>query len=324
MGKKRVLQVPVEIPPLRLDLYLKETLIGIPRIRIKELIAQGLVLVNGKKAKKGDRLLGGETLIITSTGLNLFDLVADPSLPLRMIHEESSFLIVDKPSNIPTHPLKSGEKGTLANALVNRYPELRTIGNPREAGLLHRLDTPTSGLLIVAKTQEVYDFFRKEFRWNQVVKKYLALVWGNVDQKGGIQTGFESKDRKKVKITPKRGKRLSNGKTLFVPLGQKGDQTLLEVEITSGHRHQIRSHLAYLGHPIVGDSLYGRQDRVPTLFLHATLLQFLHPEQNKRVEYRSLPQEERWKSVLKEIALPSSLHPTRTGHSSKNKGEESF
>ncbi|MBI4208185.1 MAG: RluA family pseudouridine synthase [Deltaproteobacteria bacterium] len=316
MGKEMAIPVPPKITPIRVDLFLKENL-EISRARIKELLAQGWVHVNGKKIKKGDLLSGGETITVAPKIFEPFELSPDESIPLRIIHEEPSFLIVDKPSGIPTHPLKSGEKGTLANALIARYPELGAIGDPREAGLVHRLDSATSGLLVVARTLEAYQDLREQFRTGKVTKQYLALVWGILEKKGKIETSFDSKNRKKVKIraviaSPEGAKQSpkdrhvglrpprddKRGRTQFKPLRWGKDQTLLEILITTGHRHQIRAHLAHLGHPIVGDELYGTNDGMTTLSLRATQIQFQHPENHNRVQFKSMPTENRWRDCF--------------------------
>lgn len=295
MGKE--FTIDRNIDPVRVDIFLRKNLGGVSRSKIKRWIAEGEVRVDGRKIKKGHLLSGGERVFVSPGALEPFQLLPDDSICLRWIHEEDSFLIVDKPANIPTYPLKSREIGTLANALVARYPDLKNIGpDRREAGLVHRLDTPTSGLLVVARKEETYEMLRQQFRNHQVVKRYLAWVWGRIDQKGEIETSFESKGRRKVRVLPG-----NECKSLFVPVDHTADQTLLHITLTQGKRHQIRAHLSYLGHPVVGDRLYGKEDGATRLFLHATAIEFQHPKSKKRVIYKSPPREEEWRSLLNKM-----------------------
>ncbi|MGZ6123691.1 MAG: RluA family pseudouridine synthase, partial [Myxococcales bacterium] len=195
----------------------------------------------------------------------------------------------------PSHPLKPGEKGTAANALVGRFPELAGVGpSPREGGLVHRLDTDTSGLLLAARTGAAHAVLRAQFAARTVEKGYLALVEGEIHAGGEIALPLlhDPRDPRRMQAASDPQYAAEHGAraavTRFLPLERKAGFTLLEVEIPTGVMHQIRAHLAFIGHPLAGDALYGGP-ALPGLsrhFLHAARLAFAHPD-GSRVRYQS-------------------------------------
>jgi 23S rRNA pseudouridine1911/1915/1917 synthase len=188
---------------------------------------------------------------------------------------------------MPSHPLKPGETGTAANALVGRFPELAGVGPaPREGGLVHRLDTDTSGLLLAARTDAAHATLRAQFAARTVEKGYLALVKGELHAGGEIDVplAHDAADGRKVRAASDpewaEAHAARPAVTRFTPVERRGGFTLVEVEIATGVLHQIRAHLAFIGHPVAGDALYGGPE-LPGLsrhFLHASRLAFAHPD----------------------------------------------
>jgi 23S rRNA pseudouridine1911/1915/1917 synthase len=209
---------------------------------------------------------------------------------------------------MPSHPLKAGETGTAANALVGRFPELAQVGpSPREGGLVHRLDTDTSGLLLAARTGAAHALLRAQFSARAVEKGYLALVAGEIHAGGEIALPLlhDPRDSRRMQAASDPTYAEEHGArpavTRFEPVERRGGFTLLEVEIPTGVMHQIRAHLAFIGHPLAGDALYGGP-ALPGLsrhFLHAARLAFAHPD-GSRARYESaLPPE--LASTLREL-----------------------
>ena len=234
-------------------------------------------------------------------------MLADPTLKIKVILEDPNFLVVEKPAGVPVYPLREDEKGTLIQGLLNQFPEILQVGKQKfEGGAVHRLDNDTSGLLLIARNQKTYEFFRNEFKNRRVEKEYLALVMGRMEKNrlpfnGKINLPIEHhpKNKRKMKVLPSPlplspRERVSAGGgrvrgreaiTLFSVEKNFNKFTLLRVKIPTGVRHQIRAHLAYIGFPIVGDILYGgekgRVEGLNRFFLHATRLKFRDPKNKK-------------------------------------------
>lgn len=285
-------EVPQDAAPDRLDRAVAK-LFGVSRGRAMEWIAEGRVRIGGKRAPKGTPVQPGARI---SVALPPPDQPApEPDLAIRIVHADAYLVVADKPAGMPSHPLKPGEKGTAANALVGRFPELAKVGpSPREGGLVHRLDTDTSGLLLAARTDAAHAMLRAQFSARTVEKGYLALVGGEIHASGEIALPLlhDPRDPRRMQAASDPEYAAEHGAraavTRFLPLERKGGFTLLEVEIPTGVMHQIRAHLAFIGHPLAGDALYGGPD-VPGLsrhFLHAARLAFAHPD-GSRVRYQS-------------------------------------
>ena len=285
-------EVPADAAPDRLDRAVAK-LFGVSRGRAMEWIAEGRVRIGGKRAPKGSPVQPGARI---SVALPPPDRpVPEPDLPIRIVHADAYLVVADKPAGMPSHPLKPGEKGTAANALVGRFPELAAVGpSPREGGLVHRLDTDTSGLLLSARTDAAHAMLRAQFSARTVEKGYLALVAGEIHAGGEIALPLlhDPRDPRRMQAASDPEYAAEHGAraavTRFLPLERKGGFTLLEVEIPTGVMHQIRAHLAFIGHPLAGDALYGGPE-VPGLsrhFLHAARLAFAHPD-GSRVRYQS-------------------------------------
>jgi 23S rRNA pseudouridine1911/1915/1917 synthase len=271
-------------PPERLDKVVAR-LFGVTRGRAMDWIAEGRVRIDGKRAPKGAPAPPGARISVQMPPSD--QPAPQPELPIRIVHADAHLIVADKPAGMPSHPLKPGEKGTAANALVGRFPELAQVGPaPREGGLVHRLDTDTSGLLLAARTDAAHALLRAQFTARTVEKGYLALVAGELHAGGEIALplAHDPQDSRKMRAASDTEYAELHGArpavTRFEPLERRGGLTLLEVEIETGVMHQIRAHLAFIGHPLAGDLLYGGPD-LPGLarhFLHAAQLSFAHPD----------------------------------------------
>jgi 23S rRNA pseudouridine1911/1915/1917 synthase len=274
--------------PSRLDSFLSPVLSYLSRRAIHELINTGQVLINGRRGKKGQRLSAGDEVLIQPPTPYL---QPNPSLPVCLLHTDEDLVILDKPADIPSHALRYSEINTTANFLVAHFPELALVGkSPLEAGLVHRLDTTTSGLLTAARNPQAYAFLRRQFTQQKVYKEYLALVEGRITQAGDITLPLLSSGQHKSKVLPVSTGQGKAAITYYTPLETFSGFTLLRVTINTGVRHQIRGHLAAVGHPVAGDFLYGNPTRsFPRLFLHAARLEFRHPRSRQKFLFASPP-----------------------------------
>jgi 23S rRNA pseudouridine1911/1915/1917 synthase len=290
-------EVPASAAAERLDKVVAR-LYGISRSRAMEWIAEGRVKVDGLRAAKGTPVAGGAKLWVD---LPPPDAPApQPELPLRIVHADAFVVVADKPAGMPSHPLRAGETGTAANGLVGRFPELAAVGpSQREGGLVHRLDTDTSGLLLAARTSAAHQMLRAQFTARTVEKGYLALVSGEIHAGGEIDLplAHDPNDARKVRAASDPEWAAMHGArpalTRFQPLERRSGFTLLEVEIATGVLHQIRAHLAFIGHPLAGDPLYGGPELagLSRHFLHAARLAFTHPDGSRPRFQSPLPPE---------------------------------
>jgi 23S rRNA pseudouridine1911/1915/1917 synthase len=245
------------------------------RKRLASLFAEGLVRVDGKKAKKGHVVRAGQTIRLERAPDSAQDMHPLPTEgALVVVHEDSDLLVLSKPAGMPTHPLRAGEVGTLANLLVHVYPECVGVGeDPREAGLAHRLDIDTSGLLIAARNAETWDKLRRAFAEGAVKKSYLAVVH---DRPIGVEC---------EEPLLQQGKRVQvdyaglDAHTSWTEIERNQSFALLRCQAHTGRMHQVRAHLAHCGSSIVGDTLYGGevQEGFAGHFLHAAELSLAHP-----------------------------------------------
>jgi len=226
-------------------------------------------------------------------------------MEIKIIYEDRDILIVDKPAGLLVHPVKDSNEPTLVDWLVKKYPDIKKVGeSPERPGIVHRLDKNTSGLLIVAKNNKAYIYLKKQFKKRLVKKKYLALVIGKPKDKSGIIVKSISKSWKKKKQTVIPGKTFKEAITRYKVLKEFENYSLLEVVPETGRTHQIRVHLASIGHPVAGDEKYKfkRQPQIKDLkrhFLHANYLRFSLPS-GKIKEFNSkLPEE--LNNILKKL-----------------------
>ena len=287
---RRSLEVPADAAGMRVDVWLAAAL-ELPRARVKELLERGAVRIGGRPPRKGDRTVAGARVEVTLTDEDPRP-VPQPELPLSVIHLDPQLVAVDKPAGVPSHPLQPGERGTVVNALVARHPECaEASADPREGGLVHRLDTLTSGVLLAARTAEAWRALREAFSGRQVDKRYLAVVTGPVADEGEIDLPLRHRGDH---VEPAMAGGGREALTDFRVLSRAGDASLLEVRIHTGVLHQIRAHLAAIGTPVLGDTDYGGRPLpgVDRFFLHAARLGFSHPATGSRLEITApLPDE---------------------------------
>lgn len=289
---KKNIEVSPQGAHQRIDVYLAQAL-HLSRNTVKRLLACKAVLFEGRAVSKSQSFEQGTLLEIDLT-LAKVQLIPNPSLPLRVLFEDDTLLILDKPSALPCYPLRTDETDTLANALVARYPQQTSASyNPLEAGLCHRLDAETSGLLIAARNLQTYRCMREAFSGQQIYKRYLCLCVGELPPVGLVSSPLVQKGQYSKIASPDNPKARA-AQTQFRVLEQQGVYSLLSVEIATGVMHQIRAHLASLGAPVLGDERYGLGKSLfcPRLFLHATELRFLHPLTRRRLRFEGpLPSE---------------------------------
>lgn len=290
----------------RVDLFIGEAL-GLSRARLKRLFESGAVKVNGRTAKKGLTLTAGQQVAVEVEEESR-EAVPDEGFPLVVLHEDAALVFVDKPAGRPSHPLHPGETGTVANALVARYPECAQASmDAREGGLCHRLDVETSGVVVAARTRQAWSTVREAFGGRTVDKRYLALVTGPLADEGDIDVPLRHHPRHpdRVEPAPYGAEDAREAVSRFRVLSRTGDHSLVEVTILTGVLHQVRAHLAGVGAPIVGDTLYGGREApgLGRFFLHARSLGLPHPETKRPLHVTSpLPAELR--AELERLGLP--------------------
>ena len=290
-------QVPPAEKPIRADVFARCCLPHLSRREIEQAIRDRLFRVEGKTIKKGDRLSGGNRLDFCGTESWLAARpVPNQRLSVPIIYEDAALLIVDKPAGLAVHGFSARTEDTVANFLAAQRPSLLEVGKSRwEPGMVHRLDRQTSGLVVIAKTPEAFDHLQRQFRQRQVEKIYLALVWGETRAEDVIDfpLAHAQRDKKRMRAMTsgphEKGPKIWQAITRYRRLCATGNLSLLEVEMATGVTHQIRIHLATIGHPIVGDRLYG-DPRAETFglqrhFLHAWKLRFNHPTEGRKIRF---------------------------------------
>ena len=294
----------------RLDQFLATRLEAVSRARVQELIADGKVLVNDAAAKASLKLRGGERVTVLSEAQRAPLKAVAEAIPLDIVYEDDDLAVINKPAGMMVHAGAGAtddarNRGTLVNALLHHLASLSGVGGELRPGIVHRLDKETSGLIVVAKQDEAHRKLGAQFAAREVKKKYVALVQGWVKKDSGTMAESISRDRvRRTRMTT----RLEGGRAAVTHyrvvrrLDTKfGKFTLLDVKIDTGRTHQIRVHVAAMGHPVVGDTMYGapRQARghsaaigLPRNFLHAAELEFRHPRSGETIALRSeLPEE---------------------------------
>jgi 23S rRNA pseudouridine1911/1915/1917 synthase len=276
----------------RLDLFLREKITEVSRSKIQKAIKEGQVTVNGLTARPGQKLKSEEVVEITLED-NITGTELEPQeINLNIIYEDDEILVIDKPAGQVVHPGAGLPQGTLVNGLIFFYPEIKNVGSPLRPGIVHRLDKETSGLMVVARTQEAHNSLRQQFEDRTVEKVYLGLAAGQFkDQKGMIDlpVGRHSVERQKMSV---RSRKSRVAITRYEVLREFKHSTLLALKPLTGRTHQLRVHLAAIGHPLLGDTRYGQTGRkkrkvAPRLFLHAFALSFEHPLKKERLEFKS-------------------------------------
>jgi 23S rRNA pseudouridine1911/1915/1917 synthase len=327
MAELRAIEVPAEAKGQRLDQFLAAHLAGVSRSRVQLLMEQGDVLVNGKREKASLKLRGGERIDITGEPHPAPLRAMAEEIPLDVIYEDADLAVVNKPAGMMVHA-GSGQsedarnRGTLVNALLYRFKALSSSGGDLRPGIVHRLDKETSGLIVVAKNDRAHAALAELFASRQIKKTYIALVQGAVERaKGTINASVGRDPMRRTRMTAKplgdARAAVSHYEVVRRLVNRFGKFTLVNVRIETGRTHQIRVHMASIGHPVVGDTLYGgagqltdqaasqaatsraarrkaepEKLRLGRNFLHAARLEFPHPRTGKLLQLEApLPAE---------------------------------
>ena len=300
----------------RLDQFLVSQLPDVSRARVQQLIGEGKVLVNNAATKPSLKLKGGENIQMLGPPTAPPLRAIAEEIPLDVVYEDDDLAVINKPAGMMVHAGAGGtederNRGTLVNALLHRFGALSGVGGELRPGIVHRLDRATSGLIVVAKNDFAHRRLAAQFSARQVHKQYLALVHGWVKQEAGTISSAISRDRiRRTRMTTRRSggrEAVTHYKVRERIQSEPGKFSLLELKIDTGRTHQIRVHLASLGHPVVGDTLYGapRELRPQAAkgpgaqplslarnFLHAAAIEFVHPRTGKALSFsRPLPPE---------------------------------
>ena len=327
MDERRIIEVPAEAAGQRLDQFVASQLEGVSRSRVQMLMDQGDVLVNGEREKASLKLRGGEQIAVTGEPHPTPLKATAEDIPLDVVFEDADLAVVNKPAGMMVHA-GSGQnedarsRGTLVNALLYRFKKLSSTGGDLRPGIVHRLDKDTSGLIVVAKNDRTHAALGEMFAGRQMKKTYIALVQGAVERvRGTINAGVGRDPVRRTRMTtqPTENARtaVSHYEVIRRLNSRFGMFTLVRVRIETGRTHQIRVHMASIGHPVVGDTLYGGAgqltDQVASQaaqskaarrraeperlklgrnFLHAARLEFTHPRTGKLLELEApLPEE---------------------------------
>ncbi len=270
----------------RIDAYLSSKL-EYSRSKIEKMLEDGLILIDGKKIKRSYVPKAGDIIAVTEPEVKQMNVEAE-NIPLDIVYEDEDVIIVNKGNGMVVHPAEGNNNGTLVNALLFHSKNLSNVNGEFRPGIVHRIDAYTTGLLMIAKNDKAHEELAKELSISKTKRKYIALVWGVINEDTATidaPIGRDSTDRKKMAIT-------SNGKdaiTHLKVLERYKNATLVELTLETGRTHQIRVHMNYIGHPVVNDPVYGRRKLIDNTgqCLHAKTIGFTHPRTHKYMEFTS-------------------------------------
>ena len=276
----------VEGGDIRLDQFLAQQDTGLTRSRLRQLIDSGDVLVNGGPARPAHRVRPGDRVVV-SVPPPRPSVAVPQDIPLTVVYQDADLVVIDKPAGLAAHPGPGHPDRTLVNGLLALCPDIQGIGGEIRPGIVHRLDKDTSGLMIAAKNESAHHDLSRQIKDREVEKGYLALVEGVPSPETGVIDAPIGRDpRRRTRMAVTAGGRES--RTGYRMLEQAGRYTLLELQLHTGRTHQARVHLSWLGHPLLGDAVYGRRSQpLPRHFLHAHRLAFAHPATGEPLEFLS-------------------------------------
>lgn len=294
-GESLEFVVPAVREGQRLDLYLAEMISGVSRSRLSTLIRQGLVRVNGRVSKAGSRITGGDCIEVTLPPPEPLTIGAE-KVEFTVLHEDDDLLIIVKPPGVVVHPAAGHKSGTLVHGLLAHCTNLSGISGVERPGIVHRLDKDTSGVMVIAKNDRSHHGLVELFQTRQVKKVYHAIVVGRLTTKTGCISqpiGRHPSNRKKMAVLIQGGREAVTCWSVLEEFA--GPLTYLEVRPQTGRTHQIRVHMAHLGHPVAGDAIYGtrQQKQAADIYgierqcLHAYSLAFVHPVNGEAMEFIS-------------------------------------
>lgn len=298
-------QIDESLVELRVDKYLAEVCEDLSRSELREYFEQNLVRVNNKKVKPSFKVKDKDVVDIDVKEDEPITLEKE-NIPLDIVYEDEDILVVNKPSGMVVHPAPGHYHGTLVNALLFHCQSLSNLGGDVRTGIVHRIDKDTSGLLVVCKTNFAHKSLSEQLKLKTTTRKYIAIVSGSISHNLGkinAPIGRDPENRQKMAV-------VDGGKsaiTHFRVIDRFRDFTLIEVELETGRTHQIRVHMAYIGHPVMNDPLYGSKKQTTEFgqYLYAKTLGFTHPRTNEYLEFTSdLPKE--FKIKIEELKKKSS------------------
>ena len=300
MSEAVTLIVPEDAAGTRADKYISDN-IALTRSAIQNLMEKGMILADGKPAAKNLKLRGGETITVEVPEPEPMDAVPE-NIPLDIVYEDDDLLVVNKPKGMVVHPAHGNYTGTLVNALLYHCgSSLSGINGVIRPGIVHRIDKNTSGLLIVAKNDASHLKLAEQIKAHSFTREYEAVVTGSMKEQSGTvdaPIGRHRTDRKKMCVTTENSR---NAVTHYEVLRQYGGYAHLRLRLETGRTHQIRVHMAYIGHPVMGDDVYGKPYKgLEGQCLHARKIGFIHPSTGQYMEFTSeLP--EYFQAVLRKL-----------------------
>jgi 23S rRNA pseudouridine1911/1915/1917 synthase len=269
----------------RLDRFLASAVPALSRSRIQRLITEGHITRNGAATKASVRLRAGDHVVVAEPAPRATE-TRPEAIALAILHEDADLLVIDKAPGMVVHPAAGNWEGTLVNALLHHCRDLSGIGGERRPGIVHRLDKDTSGCLVVAKNDFAHERLAAQFAGRDVTKIYLALAAGKFARASGtIDAAIARHPVQRKKMTVVAGGRAA--RTSWRVLREIGAATLVECTLHTGRTHQIRVHLKHLGHPLLGDAVYGKRAGFPRQMLHAWKLGFTHPRTGAAMNFVS-------------------------------------
>ncbi len=306
--------VSKSVSPCRLDLYLIKRGTPLSRTRIQSLIEEKKVMVNERTVKPGYKVRAGDKITLTVPTPRQILIEPEP-IPLEILYQDADLLVVNKSAGLVMHPAPGNYTGTMVHALMHHVKDLKGIGGEERPGIVHRLDKETSGVVVIAKSDFVLTHLMKQFKAHTVEKTYLALVWGKVKLTRGkveLPIGRDKKDRKKISGHTHKPKEALSHYTVLERFQLSSDKenfiSFIEVRPETGRTHQIRVHMASIGHPVVGDKTYGgRTERNGEIkaerqMLHASTIKFMHPVTKEPLTFRA-PLHSDMKAILDHLTL---------------------